>query len=223
MRSVIERIARGDWAPGDMLPREQDLAERFKISRGVARESIQALEDRGVVRVKHGRGSTIAPPAEWNLLDPVVLDGLLAAPGGRALGTEVLEARLAVEVELGAMAAQRAGEEDIAALSAALGRMAELGGRRRLLEEEVEELDAAERAFQRAFAAAAGNRLLGRTLVPLQGATPLGAAPPLTRTRTVDAYAAILDGLAAGDEDATRAAVREVVETASTGRRGTGR
>src|SRR5215210_2488000 len=100
MRSVIERIARGDWTPGEMLPREQDLAARFGISRGVARECIQALEDRGVVSVKHGRGSTIAPPSEWNLVDPIVLDGLLAAPGGRELHAELVEARGAVEAEV---------------------------------------------------------------------------------------------------------------------------
>jgi len=215
MRSVIERIARGDWAPGEMLPREQDLAERFGISRGVARECIQALEDRGVIRVKHGRGSTIASPAEWNLLDPVVLEGLLAAPGGRALAAEMLEARLAVEGELGALAARRAGEGHVAELREAVERMAELGGRRRLAEEEADQLDAAERAFQRALAAAAGNRLLGRTLVPLQGATPLGAASPLARVRAVDGYSAVLDAIAAGDEDAARTAVHDLVEGAA--------
>jgi DNA-binding FadR family transcriptional regulator len=215
MRSVIERIARGDWSPGEMLPREQDLAERFRISRGVARECIQALEDRGVVSVKHGRGSTIAPPAEWNLLDPVVLEGLLAGPGGRELRTEALEARLAVESELGALAAQRAGDGDAAELRAALERMTEAGGRRRLLEEDAEELDAAERAFQRALAAAAGNRLLGRTLRPLQAATPLSAASAAARARALDAYGAVLEAVAAGDEPRTREAVRGLVETAA--------
>jgi DNA-binding FadR family transcriptional regulator len=218
MRSVIERIARGDWSPGEMLPREQDLAERFKISRGVARECIQALEDRGVVSVKHGRGSTIAPPAEWNLLDPVVLEGLLAGPDGRELRREALEARLAVESELGALAAQRAGDADAAELRATLHRMTEAGGRRRLLEEDAEELDAAERAFQRALAAAAGNRLLGRTLRPLQAATPLSAASAAARARTLDAYAAVLDAVAAGDEPRTREAVRGLVESAAGGR-----
>ena len=212
MRSVIERISRGDWSPGEMLPREQDLAERFGISRGVARECIQALEDRGVIRVKHGRGSTIVEPVEWNLLDPVVLDGLLAAPGGRDLAAEVLEARLAVEGELGALAARRARPEHVEELREAVERMAEPGGRPRLREEEAEQVDAAERDFQRALASAAGNRLLGRTLVPLQGATPLGAAPAAARVRTIDAYAAVLDAIGSGDEEATRAAVRDLVE-----------
>jgi DNA-binding FadR family transcriptional regulator len=218
MRSVIERIARGDWSPGDMLPREQDLAARFRISRGVARESIQALEDRGVVHVKHGRGSTIAPPAEWNLLDPVVLDGLLAAPGGRELRDEVLEARLAVEAEVGALAAQRASKEDVAALQAALARMAELAERRRLLEEDAEDLDAAERAFHSALAAAAGNRLLGRTLAPLQGAMPLSAASAVARSRTVHGYAELLDAVASADEGAARATARELIQGAAGGR-----
>lgn len=218
MRSVIERIARGDWSPGEMLPREQDLAARFRISRGVARESIQALEDRGVVRVKHGRGSTIAPPAEWNVLDPVVLDGLLAAPGGRALRDEVLEARLAVEEEVAALAARRAGKEELGALQTSLGRMGELAQRRRLVEEDAEDLDAAERAFHAGLAAAAGNRLLGRTLAPLQGATPISAASAAARSRIVHGYAELVDAVAARDEGAARATVRELVEGAAAGR-----
>ena len=37
MGSLLDEIVAGERPPGDMLPRELDLAEQFEISRGVAR------------------------------------------------------------------------------------------------------------------------------------------------------------------------------------------
>jgi DNA-binding FadR family transcriptional regulator len=52
-----------------MLPREVDLAAEFEVSRGVARETIRAMEERGLVSVKHGKGATIEAD-DWDVFDP---------------------------------------------------------------------------------------------------------------------------------------------------------
>ena len=66
MRVLIADIACGSLALGDKLPREADLAAQFSVSRGVAREAIRGLEERGLVDVKHGRGATVNPEERWD-------------------------------------------------------------------------------------------------------------------------------------------------------------
>ena len=53
MRIIIGDIASGGYSEGELLPRESDIAERFGVSRGVARECTRGLEERGLVRVRH--------------------------------------------------------------------------------------------------------------------------------------------------------------------------
>jgi GntR family transcriptional repressor for pyruvate dehydrogenase complex len=54
MNSLTSEIVSGERPPGEMLPREVDLAAEFNVSRGVARETIRAMEERGLISVKHG-------------------------------------------------------------------------------------------------------------------------------------------------------------------------
>src|SRR4051812_24788137 len=93
MSDVLASILQGEYTVGEGLPREVDLAAKHDVSRYVARESIQALRDRGVLTVKHGRGTTIAPQAEWNLFDASLLDALLSGPEGRAVTRDAQECR----------------------------------------------------------------------------------------------------------------------------------
>src|SRR3954465_7616219 len=96
MEELIARIAAGAHPVGSMLPKEERLAEQLDVSRGVARECIRALEERGVVRVRHGRGATVLPTRAWNVLDPEVFAAVRSAPGGRRLVGEAGEARAIV-------------------------------------------------------------------------------------------------------------------------------
>ena len=70
MTLLIADIVSGVRPAGDMLPREVDLAAEFDVSRGVARETIRAMEERGLISVKHGRGATINEPADWDVFEP---------------------------------------------------------------------------------------------------------------------------------------------------------
>jgi GntR family transcriptional repressor for pyruvate dehydrogenase complex len=62
-----------------MLPREVDLAAEFDVSRGVARETIRAMEERGLISVKHGKGATVNEPDGWDVFDPDVLAAMLSS------------------------------------------------------------------------------------------------------------------------------------------------
>lgn len=77
MKELISEIVCGDRPEGTMLPRETDLAEEHEISRGVARETVRALEERGLVSVRHGIGATINGPGHWDTFDPDVIEAML--------------------------------------------------------------------------------------------------------------------------------------------------
>jgi DNA-binding transcriptional MocR family regulator len=93
MRVLIADIVTGQREVGDKLPREADLAVQFGVSRGVARECLRAMEERGLVAVRHGKGATVNDSEHWNLFDPDVLAAMLDSE----LGPAVLAQHLMVE------------------------------------------------------------------------------------------------------------------------------
>lgn len=52
-------IASGTWQPGERLPTEQALAERFEVNRHTIRRAIQSMVQRGLLRVEQGRGTFV--------------------------------------------------------------------------------------------------------------------------------------------------------------------
>ena len=63
-RWFTEAIGRGDLMAGDRIPREQDLAAAFGVSRMTLRQALAALAARGVVDRQPGRagGTFIVEP-----------------------------------------------------------------------------------------------------------------------------------------------------------------
>jgi len=62
MEILRDKIHRGDWAPGDQIPGEQDLCELYGISRTVVRQTLMELELEGVINRRKGKGTFIALP-----------------------------------------------------------------------------------------------------------------------------------------------------------------
>ena len=122
MEALLERIAGGTYPVGSMLPKEERLAAELDVSRGVVRECIRALEERGVVRVRHGRGATVLPARAWNVLDPQVFAAVQGAAGGRRLVSEAVEARAIMVGHSAALAAERSRPETLRAAVDALAR-----------------------------------------------------------------------------------------------------
>jgi GntR family transcriptional regulator len=55
-------IANGTLSPGTCLPAEQDLIERFAVSRTTIRQAIQNLIRRGLIEIRRGTGTFVAQP-----------------------------------------------------------------------------------------------------------------------------------------------------------------
>src|ERR671935_288863 len=119
MRVLIADIVSGVRPAGEMLPREVDLAAEFDVSRGVARETIRAMEERGLVSVKHGKGATINGPEHWDIFDADVLAATLDTDRGADVLGEYLECRRILEVEAAGVAAERATKEHVRRLEQA--------------------------------------------------------------------------------------------------------
>jgi DNA-binding FadR family transcriptional regulator len=200
MRRLLEDIASGELAPGCATLRETDIAGRFGVSRGVARECVRGLEERGLVSVKPGRGATVTPPDRWAVLDPDVLTALLGARRGPTIIDAYVECRRVLEIAAVALAAERAGEEDLAVLSNAIERMT-TGARRAMVNPAAEELfHEADLAFHEALIAATHNAALTSMLAPLWHA--LAAArrafrgPALELDRSISEHRLILRAVA---------------------------
>ncbi len=69
-----DAILDGRLAPGQKLPPERELAERFQVNRTSLRQAIKVLEGLGLVVVRQGDGATVLPPAEasLDLLAPMI-------------------------------------------------------------------------------------------------------------------------------------------------------
>lgn len=57
-----EQIESGSWVPGDQLPTEAELCERFGVSRPVVRQALAELVHGGFIVREQGKGSFVAQP-----------------------------------------------------------------------------------------------------------------------------------------------------------------
>ncbi len=62
--TLLNRILRGEWRPGEAMPTEHELATEYGVSRQTIREAIRALRYEGVVEARRGSGTYVREPAE---------------------------------------------------------------------------------------------------------------------------------------------------------------
>lgn len=198
---VVEELAHqvigGALPEGHILPTEPALCEHFGFSRTVIREGVKLLEERGLVRVEQGRGTTVQPRDMWNFLDPVVIRIALEYDHDMSLLDSLVTVRRVLEEEMARAGASRLTVADLAALA-----------------ENVEQMEASYddferyRAFDLAFhmiVMKASRNEVGLTIVRTIHRHG-GVAPPLSSAssrdlleRTVQDHRAIHKALAAGD------------------------
>jgi GntR family phosphonate transport system transcriptional regulator len=57
--SLAEEIKARMFAPGDQLPTEAALAQRFSVNRHTVRRAVASLQDFGLIRIEQGRGTFV--------------------------------------------------------------------------------------------------------------------------------------------------------------------
>jgi DNA-binding FadR family transcriptional regulator len=123
-RALATEIITGVYPPGSKIPGEAEILERFGISRTVLREVLKTLAAKGLVVSKTRVGTKVLAPIHWNFFDADMLAWKVASGMDDNFRRELSEMRLAIEAQAAALAALRRTEDQIAALRAALGRMA---------------------------------------------------------------------------------------------------
>src|SRR5271154_1911920 len=104
---IGEQIRVGEIGPGQRLPSERDLAKQLGVNRAVVREAMIALELAGLVEVRTGSGAYVREPP---------LAPLISINGGSS-PSDILGARMLIEGETGALAAESAPAAEIEIIS----------------------------------------------------------------------------------------------------------
>ncbi|AHH17373.1 transcriptional regulator [Nocardia nova SH22a] len=141
---LLDRIKAGEWRLGHKLPGETTLAAQLGVGRSTLREAIRELAGQGVLESRQGAGvfvTALDVTEDW--------DAVLR----RADIRTVIEARVAIEAEAAALAAERRTPADLRAMRRALSARA-------LASDSVEHLVDADTAFHRTVIVAAHNEIL---------------------------------------------------------------
>lgn len=193
-------IRQGALAPGERLPPERDLAEKFGVARPTIREAMIALEIAGLVQIRSGSGAYVLDPADRSLPSPPD-----TGPGP----FEILEARMLLEAEACALAAERISARQLRELKRFLKDMEKENLQQTVTEQ-------ADQAFHCLIAEATGNSAIISTVSWLwklrneseisthfhQRLREEGSRP------IVDDHRSILNALEARDPEAARNAMR---------------
>src|SRR3954469_22286061 len=197
-RQLSELIAAGEFAPGQRLPAERDLAEQLGVSRPSVREALIALEIEGKVEVRVGAGVFVTE--KWPKKPAL---GIAEGEGEGPF--ELLRARMTIEGETAALAASDAIPSDLAEIGAAVEEYERT-------HQSGQPTDHADRAFHLAIARATHNGPLasivemlwdqGRGKVWKQMEKHFQTAG--LRAATLKDHRAIYEAIAAGDAAAAR-------------------
>ncbi|MGW0247358.1 FadR/GntR family transcriptional regulator [Nocardia goodfellowii] len=108
---LLARIRGGEWPLGHRLPGETTLAAQLGVGRSTLREAIRELAGKGVLDSRQGAGVFVTALDVTDDWDVVLRRATIAA---------VIEARIAIEAEAAALAAQRRTPADLRAIRRAL-------------------------------------------------------------------------------------------------------
>jgi GntR family transcriptional repressor for pyruvate dehydrogenase complex len=202
---ILDSIKSGQLKPGDHLPSERGLSEQFGVSRTVVREAVRSLAAKGVLDVRPGSGVHIAAANAATVSEQISL----FLGGQRPIEyRKIHQVRAALEVQTARLAAERATDDDLAALRAHCERVAGV------TDSEAASLGDVE--FHRLIARATHNELfvvmldsIGELLLAIRRVT---LAMPGRLATGLAAHQRILAAVAAHDVEGSGRAMRDHLE-----------
>lgn len=201
-------IVSGIIKPGERLPGDADLIERFQASRTAIREAMKVLSAKGLIEARQRAGTRVRPRQDWDLFDADVLSWHSPETIGEKLANDLVELRELIEPVAARLAASRASDEDLERMETAYRQM-EAGV------DDLEAFYAGDVAFHLAVLAACHNQLMQR----LNGiiGTVLGLSFQLQKDTLVgpheglEAHYLIIDRIRAHDRRGAERAMRAVI------------
>ncbi len=209
VQQLGQMIVSGDLgADRPLVPEE--IGQRFEVSRTVVRESLRVLEAKGLVSARPNVGTRVRPVADWNLLDPDIIEWRAFGPQREDQRRELAELRWTIE-PLAARLAAGHGREDV---QQRLGDMVEIMGHA-LAQGDSITFSRADAEFHSLLIQLAGNRMLEHLSGIVSAALQVSGSPITGCDRPSDASLAhhgrIVDALANGDPMAAEAAMRQLL------------
>ncbi len=150
VQQVEDSILNGQLKPGDQLPAERDLAQRFGVSRTAVREAVKTLREKGLVEAYSGRGTFVTNGTSQSMRQS--LDLMIRINPQEGL-VNLAELRLILEPEIAGLAARRIEEQLVTTMREAVA----------VMDRNLRDPDAyveADLDFHLALAEAAGNPLI---------------------------------------------------------------
>jgi DNA-binding FadR family transcriptional regulator len=204
-------ILSGVYRPGDKLPIEIDLLERFGVSRTMLRETIKTLSAKGLLTSKTRVGTVVRDPIHWNFFDAELLSWKIRLGMDKEFRLSLAQIRRAVEGMAAGLAAARRTPEDIVRLRRAVAAMRNPRHTR-------ESFSQADLEFHMAVGAISGNPLIRSAAGVIEAAlvAQFFFATPIVsedvHQHAVDDHAAVVDAIEARNCDAAARAMVMVID-----------
>ena len=150
VQQVEDSILSNQLKPGDQLPAERDLAQRFGVSRTAVREAVKTLREKGLVEAYSGRGTFVTNGTSQAIRQSLDLMIRINQQEGSA---HLAELRQVLEPEIAALAAPRIEEQLLSTMREAVA----------IMDRNLHDPDAyveADLDFHLALAEAVGNPLI---------------------------------------------------------------
>lgn len=185
--------------------------ERFRVSRTVLREVMKTLAAKGFVSPKTRVGTRVRDAVYWSYFDSDVLAWRLRLGLDDGFIQALTEVRRALEPAAAALAARRRRPEDIQLLRECLSQI-------RRKDHTGQSFSAANLDFHLAICSASGNPIIRSVAGVIEAALTASfsrSSPvdgPAGRRSCIDGHAAIVEAIAAGDEQRAAEGIRKVID-----------
>lgn len=195
-------ITRNNLKEGDKLPAEKELAEKLQTSKGSLREALRMLEIAGLVNVIPGKGIFVR-----NSTGDLIVPLPAWITSNKKEISKHFEARLIIEPEIAALAAQRISKKQIRTIEQNILRQ------EGCVQDDIVSMINADIEFHRLVAEAAGNETLSMLMNSLSRLSFHGWKAALRvknrNSTAVREHRHIMDCLTEHDDTAARASMRE--------------
>ena len=207
---VFDRLKRmitnGEVRPGDAMPSERELMERFGVGRPAIREAMQSLSNLGLLTISHGERARVCELTARSITHQVdIAAQIMLATSPGSLG-HLKTARLFFERGMAREAASKASDNDVAQLRELIVKQrASLGDAERFI--------AADMEFHITIASLAGNPIFTAVSEAMLGWLKRFHTELLIwsgkETHTLSEHEAIVSRIASRDAEAAEQAMAD--------------
>lgn len=123
---LAQRILKGEYAAGSILPGEMELGELYGVSRTAVREAVKTLTAKGMLLPRPRIGTRVMPRSHWNFLDKELIAWWMTKDNFSQVVEEFLVMRNSLEPQACALAAIHSNEQQRTRLAQLMAQMTDL-------------------------------------------------------------------------------------------------